>query len=181
MDSFQVLNFSWTWLQGEKLCSSVNVLLDPLTREAWIMYHGGQFLSWVLLITEEPQVLMDSESPSPALGRSPVLTGAAGSISMAFPHFICSRPVFFHEKENSFLFFSWWYSKLADFKMLLVAFWFSCISSYRDKAKEDAAAVGNHAAKLLQSIGQVSCRAHLSSTDSTAPCGSDHMTPARQV
>ena len=33
-------------------------------------------------------------------------------------------------------------------------------SSYRDKAKEDVAAVGNHVAKLLQSIGQVSCWAH---------------------
>lgn len=29
-------------------------------------------------------------------------------------------------------------------------------SSYREKAKKDAAAVGNHVAKLLQSIGQVS-------------------------
>lgn len=33
-------------------------------------------------------------------------------------------------------------------------------SSYREKAKKDAAAVGNHVAKLLQSIGQVSCWAH---------------------
>ena len=71
------------------------------------MYHGGQFLSWALLITEEPQVLMDSKSPSPTLGRSLVLTGAAGSISMAFSHFLCSRSVFFHEKENNFLFASW--------------------------------------------------------------------------
>lgn len=29
-------------------------------------------------------------------------------------------------------------------------------SSYREKAKKDAAAVGNHVAKLLQSVGQVS-------------------------
>lgn len=71
------------------------------------MDDGGQFLSWVLLVTERtwdywiPSVHHQPwEDPQP-------LPGAAGSISMAFSHFICPRPVFFHEKENNVLFASW--------------------------------------------------------------------------
>lgn len=37
---------------------------------------------------------------------------------------------------------------------------FFLFPSYREKAKKDAAAVGNHVAKLLQSVGRVSCWAH---------------------
>lgn len=43
--------------------------------------------------------------------------------------------------------------------------------SYREKAKKDAAAVGNHVAKLLQSVGQVSCWVHCTVTISTSPHG----------
>lgn len=39
----------------------------------------------------------------------------------------------------------------------LVYFGLLFFFSYREKAKKDAAAVGDHVAKLLQSVGQVSC------------------------
>jgi hypothetical protein len=53
--------------------------------------------------------------------------------------------------------------------LLIIAF-FVVLSSYREKAKKDAAAVGNHVAKLLQSIGQVSCWAY-HACDSSFPTG----------
>jgi hypothetical protein len=45
----------------------------------------------------------------------------------------------------------------------------SIFSSYREKAKKDAAAVGNHVAKLLQSVGQVSGEQYFSPQQGAQP------------